>query len=720
MATVFLSLLTHSDKPAALANGVQSVRTGNTSSDIHIADPESFCQVPGAPFAYWVSERMRKLFSEYSSLEAEGRTVKQGLATADDFRFARTWWEVSSASILDPMQGPKWRTNLALFRAWCRERTTDGKGWVFFAKGGEYSPFYFDLHLLVNWGQNGKELRDFDGAYIRNESHYFGPGLTWARRSTSGFAPYVLPAGCVFADKGPAVFSSPRLAPAMLGILFSQLYQQLIEISLAAGEETQSGTASRSYEVGLIQRLPFPELSDVAEKLLTSAVLNIVRGLWQSSFSEEPSIWFLKSRVDEANSIGESENRFQREKEASECVLLEQAALVEEETERLVGRGEPILDHRTTADARVLLGFPETTLGREFDRLYERSIHETIRQELNQGGGNRQIAVKSFYVSRDLEVLSQTLKVHPRQIAKTAAERKLLPVGALYKAAESNVSYVFGIAVGRWDVRYATGERPTPKLPDPFDPLPVCSPGMLQGDDGLPLQALPTGYPLRIDWDGILVDDTGHSDDIIRRVRDVFEVIWNNRAEAIEKEACEILGVSELHDYFRKPGLGGFWDNHIKRYSKSRRKAPIYWLLQSSKKNYAIWIYYHRIDKDLLFKALVNYVEPKIRLEEGRLGTFRTQKSADGDTGKEAKQLAREIERQEDFLSELRDFEDKLRRAANLQLEPDLNDGVVLNIAPLHELVPWKEAKKYWEELLEGKYEWSSIGKQLREKGLVK
>jgi hypothetical protein len=72
------------------------------------------------------------------------------------------------------------------------------------------------------------------------------------------------------------------------------------------------------------------------------------------------------------------------------------------------------------------------------------------------------------------------------------------------------------------------------------------------------------------------------------------------------------------------------------------------------------------------------------------------------------------------FLSELRDFEDKMRRAANLNLEPDLNDGVVLNIAPLCELVPWKEARNYWEELLKGKYEWSSIGKQLRQKGLVK
>jgi hypothetical protein len=175
-----------------------------------------------------------------------------------------------------------------------------------------------------------------------------------------------------------------------------------------------------------------------------------------------------------------------------------------------------------------------------------------------------------------------------------------------------------------------------------------------------------------------------------------------------------------LCDYFRKPAKGGFWDDHLKRYSKSRRKAPIYWLLQSSSKNFAIWLYYHRLDKDLLYKALVNYVEQKIRLETSRVESLRSQKAEAGDSGKDAKRLARDVEKQEDFLSELRDFEDKLRRAANLNLEPDLNDGVVLNIAPLWELVPWKEAKKYWNELMEGQYEWSSIGTQLREKGLVK
>jgi hypothetical protein len=118
--------------------------------------------------------------------------------------------------------------------------------------------------------------------------------------------------------------------------------------------------------------------------------------------------------------------------------------------------------------------------------------------------------------------------------------------------------------------------------------------------------------------------------------------------------------------------------------------------------------------------ARYNYVEPNVRKEESRLNELRFQKTALGQTAKGTKKTDKVIDRQESFLSELRDFEDKLRRAANVHLDRDLNDGVVLNIALLHELVPWKEAKNYWEELLEGEYEWSSIGKQLREKGLIK
>src|SRR5947208_16200912 len=120
------------------------------------------------------------------------------------------------------------------------------------------------------------------------------------------------------------------------------------------------------------------------------------------------------------------------------------------------------------------------------------------------------------------------------------------------------------------------------------------------------------------------------------RVRAVFELIWPKGAEHRERETCEILGVKELRDYFRKPGKGGFWDDHVSRYSKSRRKAPIYWLLQSSKKNYGLWLYYHRLDKDILFKARQNYMDPKIRLEQSHLDSLRSQKTALGSDAKGA------------------------------------------------------------------------------------
>src|SRR5207247_2556501 len=138
------------------------------------------------------------------------------------------------------------------------------------------------------------------------------------------------------------------------------------------------------------------------------------------------------------------------------------------------------------------------------------------------------------------------------------------------------------------------------------DPLPACSPGTLIGPDGLPatsgsivseewLHARPDAnslpgegkvkectipdseYPFVINWEGILVDDQDHPEDIVRRVQGVFRVIWREKAEAIEQEACQILGIKELREYFRRSGNGSFWMDHVKRYSKSRRKAPIYW-----------------------------------------------------------------------------------------------------------------------------------------------
>ena len=179
-----------------------------------------------------------------------------------------------------------------------------------------------------------------------------------------------------------------------------------------------------------------------------------------------------------------------------------------------------------------------------------------------------------------------------------------------------------------------------PKLNDPFDPLPVCPPGMLVGPDGLPvkpgsivseelLRARPdvntlpsqdavmnttisdSDYPLRISWSGILVDDEGHSEDIVVRVREALEVIWKDKAEDIEQEACQILGVNSLRDYFCKPA--NFFDEHLKRYSKSRRQAPIYWPLSIASGSYTLWLYYHRLTDQTLYTCVNDFVGPKIK-----------------------------------------------------------------------------------------------------------
>lgn len=146
--------------------------------------------------------------------------------------------------------------------------------------------------------------------------------------------------------------------------------------------------------------------------------------------------------------------------------------------------------------------------------------------------------------------------------------------------------------------------------------------------------------------------------------------------------------------------------SHVKRYSKSRRKAPIYWYLQSSSGNYGLWLYYHRLSKDLYYQALEKYMRPKLALERAQ------RMRNDGES-------APAIAAQDDLVSEIHDFHDRLERVAALALEPDLNDGVVLKIASLHELVPWKEAASYWKELTAGKYEWATIAGQLRERDLV-
>ena len=532
--------------------------------------------------------------------------------------------------------------------------------WEPLSKGGPYAVFYSDLPLLLRWNKNGEEVA---------QENVRANGQTAQARQASKF--YRLCGGTYSRrakDFGvrmlPAGCIIGEKGPAVFAqrghsneFVIGFLNSRLVNCLV----HVQAN--AKQFDSGIVESIPWCEIDATSAKRVEDITRTCIDATRRLGFLEETNALFVA--LPRAASLEELRKRWNDE------VLSSQEAVFQslEEINRVI----------------------DTSYDIDSDAL--RTVIDLVpdEDEDNQSSESDDDDEPAFVGKMD----------------KNAAAMAL-------------ISYIVGVLVGRWDLRVSFEDLPTGHIPPLFAELPKCPPGLLQGHSDFPARETPAGYPVRVEWDGILVDDPEASQDVVRRTLEVVEVIWKERSDGIEKEACEALDVKELRDYFRKPSKGGFWDDHISRYSKSRRRAPIYWLLQSSRKNYALWLYYHRLDKDLLFKALVNYVEPKIRLETSRLETFRSQKTTPGEAGKESKRLAKELEQQEDFISELRDFEEKLRRAANLHLEPDLNDGVVLNIAPLHEFVPWQDAENYWEELLEGKYEWSSIGKQLRQKGLVK
>ena len=120
------------------------------------------------------------------------------------------------------------------------------------------------------------------------------------------------------------------------------------------------------------------------------------------------------------------------------------------------------------------------------------------------------------------------------------------------------LSYLLGVVAGRWDLRKWQDNDLVAQNIDPFAPIPLVPPGCLLRYNEQSEQKLIGHYSVTLPKDSLLVDDPDHSDDIIRRIREVLELIWTDQADAIEKEACEILGVKELRDYFRKPGKGRF------------------------------------------------------------------------------------------------------------------------------------------------------------------
>ena len=256
--------------------------------------------------------------------------------------------------------------------------------------------------------------------------------------------------------------------------------------------------------------------------------------------------------------------------------------------------------------------------------------------------------------------------------------------------AQEVVQELVGIVFGRWDVAYAKGDKPVPEFGDVFDALPFMP--------AVSLESVPANYPLNIAEDGILSNQMDSDICLTTRVRDAMHYIWGEKADDLEFELCNLIGCKNLQSYFEQPS--GFFDYHFKRYTKSRRKAPIYWLLSSEDGSVAYWVYYPKLSKNTLPALTI-----KLRNEQERLKSELNKALAAMNKNLENSVRAR-LEQVEDMMAEIAKVESS-------GYVPNHDDGVPVTSAPLVNLVShrgWKqECADNMKMLEDGEYDWSHL-----------
>ena len=153
-------------------------------------DADTFKQIPGTPIAYWASDG---LIEENGTPLGELTDTHLGMATCDNERFLRLWWEVASCRRAVPCQYPYDFSSMT---------------WIPYSKGGIFRKWSGNDEYVVNWSNNGAVLEEF-GAVMINESLRFRPMLSWTRVSSGSLAVRIKESGYMFDMTGPAGFGLP-------------------------------------------------------------------------------------------------------------------------------------------------------------------------------------------------------------------------------------------------------------------------------------------------------------------------------------------------------------------------------------------------------------------------------------------------------------------------------------------------------------------------------
>lgn len=198
-----------------------------------------FAQIPSSPIVYWLSKPMLEAFAKGDELEKIAKP-RQGLATADNNRFIREWWEVSQS-----------KSKLTSDNAKDRKTSACDK-WFPYNKGGEYRKWYGNQDYVINWENAGQELYDFKPkSVIRNPQFYFQSSVSWSNVSSGTPSFRYYPEGFIFSHVGDCLFPKDELdRDKLIAICNASVTGQL----LAAMAPTLH------FEVGQVAKLPIANL----------------------------------------------------------------------------------------------------------------------------------------------------------------------------------------------------------------------------------------------------------------------------------------------------------------------------------------------------------------------------------------------------------------------------------------------------------------------------
>jgi hypothetical protein len=514
----------------------------------------------------------------------------------------------------------------------------------------------------------------------------------------------VLPAGCVFADKGPALFAGDPLLH--LGWLNSRVVRLLIDATAASADEDKTDE-SRSYDVGIIQSLPSPVPLDVDPTVssLTAEIADTVAAL---DATDETSRCFVGTPVTGTTaSIVNAVRVGQAERWKAGSRVLDKYAEIDRTFATAVSPAGEIEKELRDASGPLVAELPRDELSKaeeiEAERLLCGTVADAVEAAIDRLGVFRWIGLQHQIVDRRLELAALALGRSPSLLAGYAAKHGLYPGEELGRRAAELASYLVGCAFGRWDVRIGRDPTQAPEPQGLFDPISVCSPGQLTAPNGLPVSQAPVGYPLQLPPGRMLVDEKGHAWDIETAVLNAADAMLDEPARVIG-EMLHILGRSAVRDYMRKQ----FFKDHLVRYSKSRRKAPLYWPLMVPSKNWGVWVYAPMLTRETLYTVALEAGRRERLAGEAIVRLQREQ--LEGGTGLSARKVSEELDAEEKLGEELRRFRLEAERIAGLGWEPNLDDGIILCAAPLADLFQaWPEAKRARAELRKGMYPWATV-----------